>query len=96
MFRRQAQTARRHVNRTQVTDNKKGEEWTQISFAPDLARFGMASIDDDTTALLMKRVYDMAGTVKDIKVLLNGERLKVKNFKQVGPSHEWSIKTDSP
>jgi hypothetical protein len=31
----------------------------------------------------MKRVYDMAGTVKDIKVYLNDERLKVKGFKQV-------------
>ncbi len=43
----------------------------------------MESIDDDTEALLMKRVYDMAGTVKDVKVFLNDERLKVKGFKQV-------------
>lgn len=42
----------------------------------------MAGIDDDTYALLMKRVYDVAGTVKDIKVFLNDERLKVKGFKQ--------------
>lgn len=44
----------------------------------------MDGIDDDTNALLMKRVYDMAGTVKDVKVFLNDERIKVKNFKQVG------------
>jgi DNA topoisomerase-2 len=43
----------------------------------------MTSIDDDTYALMAKRVYDMAGTVKDIKVHLNGERIKVKGFKQV-------------
>lgn len=43
----------------------------------------MDEIDDDTNALLMKRVYDMAGTVKDVKVFLNDERIKVKNFKQV-------------
>lgn len=43
----------------------------------------MDGIDDDTNALLMKRVYDMAGTVKDVKVFLNDERIKVKNFKQV-------------
>ena len=43
----------------------------------------MTSIDDDTYALLMKRVYDMAGTVRDIKVFLNNDRLKVKGFKQV-------------
>ena len=43
----------------------------------------MYGIDDDTNALLMKRVYDMAGTVRDIKVSLNDERLKIKGFKQV-------------
>jgi DNA topoisomerase-2 len=42
----------------------------------------MDTIDEDTASLLRKRVYDMTGTVKDIKVFLNGERLKVKNFKQ--------------
>ncbi|KAL7421894.1 DNA topoisomerase 2 [Cryptotrichosporon argae] len=65
-----------------ITENKKGEEYTRITFTPDLKRFGMESIDDDTYALLMKRVYDMAGTVKDIKVFVNDERLKVKTFKQ--------------
>lgn len=68
---------------SQITDNKKGEEWTKITFTPDLKRFGMNGIDDDTYALMTKRVYDMAGTVRDIKVTLNDERLKVKNFKQV-------------
>lgn len=43
----------------------------------------MSGIDDDTYALMMKRVYDMAGTVRDIKVTLNDDRLKIKNFKQV-------------
>lgn len=43
----------------------------------------MDSITDDTFALLSKRVYDMAGTIKDIKVTLNDERIKVKGFKQV-------------
>ncbi len=65
-----------------ITENKKSEEFTKITFTPDLARFGMTSIDDDTYSLLMKRVYDMAGTVKDIKVFLNDERLKIKGFKQ--------------
>lgn len=45
----------------------------------------MDTIDDDTYALMAKRVYDMAGTVRDVKVSLNDEKLKVKNFKQVRP-----------
>jgi DNA topoisomerase-2 len=46
----------------------------------------MSGIDDDTYALMQKRVYDIAGTVRDVKVFMNSERLKVKNFKQV--SHD--------
>lgn len=65
-----------------ITKNNKGEEWTRVTFRPDLKRFGMEGIDEDTAGLLRKRVFDMAGTVKDIKVFLNDERLKIKNFKQ--------------
>ncbi|KAJ2913034.1 hypothetical protein MD484_g7391, partial [Candolleomyces efflorescens] len=68
--------------KAKITKNSKGEEYTRISFRPDLKRFHMDSIDDDTVGLLKKRVYDMSGTVKDIKVFLNDERLKIKSFKQ--------------
>jgi DNA topoisomerase II len=47
----------------------------------------MSEIESDTESLLMKRVYDMAGTVKDVKVFLNDERVKVKGFKQVSGSN---------
>ena len=67
--------------KAKITKSKK-EEFTRVTFKPDLARFGMGSIDEDMVALLKKRVYDMAGTVKNVKVYLNDERLKVKNFKQ--------------
>src|SRR6266545_1966697 len=68
--------------KAKITKNSRGEEYTRITFKPDLKRFGMDRIDEDTASLLRKRVYDMAGTVKDIKVFLNDERLKIKNFKQ--------------
>jgi DNA topoisomerase-2 len=58
------------------------KDYTCITFKPDFARFKMDNIDADMEALMMKRVYDMAGTVRDIKVFLNGERLKIKGFKQ--------------
>lgn len=43
----------------------------------------MVDIDDDTFSLLTKRVYDMAGTVKGVKVFLDGTRIKVDSFKKV-------------
>lgn len=70
------------VGKHKITKNTTKQEYTRITFRPDLKRFGMNVIDEDTVALLMKRVYDMAGTVKDIKVFLNDDRIKIKNFKQ--------------
>jgi len=58
-----------------------GEEFTRITFNPDLEKFGMSKIDDDTFALLSRRAYDIAASTKGVKVFLNGKRLPVKNFK---------------
>lgn len=70
------------VGAAKITKNGRGEEYTKVTFKPDLKRFGMQAIDEDTLSLLKRRVYDLAGTVKDVKVFLNDERLKIKNFKQ--------------
>lgn len=68
-------------SKPKITKNTKGDEWTRVTFTPDFARFGMTNIDADSHGLLMKRAHDLAGTIRDVKVFLNGERLKVKNFK---------------
>ncbi|KAJ9480002.1 DNA topoisomerase 2 [Pseudozyma hubeiensis] len=83
-----------------ITKHSKADEYTSITFKPDLALFGMEAIDDHMEALMLKRVYDMAGTVKGIKVTLNGELLKIKNFKQyvemyVSAINELGGKTDN-
>ncbi len=38
------------------------EDFTRITFRPDLAKFGMVSLDRDFLDLVQKRVYDLAGT----------------------------------
>ncbi len=70
------------MSKAKITKNTKKEEYTRVTFKPDLKRFGMDSIDEDTVSLLKKRVYDLAGTTKDVKVVLNDERIKIKGFKQ--------------
>merc|ERR1719191_2070344 len=60
-----------------------GNEYTRVTFYPDLARFGMTALDDDIVGLFMKRAFDLAGSsglTKRCKVVLNGETLKVKDF----------------
>jgi DNA topoisomerase-2 len=62
----------------EIKTSSKKEEYTKITFKPDLARFHMESIDDDFEALLKKRVYDLAGCSRGVKVYLNDSRIKIK------------------
>ena len=59
----------------------KSTDFTRVTFRPDYRRFKMDGIDDDFEALVKRRVYDMAGTVKGVKVFLNGSQIKV-DFKK--------------
>ena len=63
-----------------VVDHK-GDEFTKISFKPDLVKFNMEKLDDDTVALLSRRAFDIAASSKGVKVYLNGMKLPVKTFK---------------
>ncbi|VDK88130.1 unnamed protein product [Dibothriocephalus latus] len=58
-----------------------GEDFTCISFYPDLARFGMSELEADTVALFERRAYDIAASTRGVKVILNGVRVPIKNFK---------------
>jgi DNA topoisomerase-2 len=60
----------------------RGDEFTRISFKPDLAKFELSEMDSDFEALIKKRVYDMAGCVNGINVQLNGSRIPIKGFKK--------------
>ncbi|CAH8866181.1 unnamed protein product [Trichobilharzia szidati] len=71
-------------NMTKTSEPKisadKGEDFTSITFYPDLARFGMTELEHDTVALFTRRAYDMAATCNGVKVFLNGKRLPIKGF----------------
>nr|XP_020745770.1 DNA topoisomerase 2-alpha isoform X1 [Odocoileus virginianus texanus] len=58
-----------------------GEDYTCITFHPDLSKFKMQSLDKDIVALMVRRAYDIAGSTKDVKVYLNGNKLPVKGFR---------------
>ncbi|XP_022251044.1 DNA topoisomerase 2-alpha-like [Limulus polyphemus] len=72
-------------NMTKTTDAKvkpfSGEDFTCITFHPDLAKFKMEALDKDLISLLSRRAFDIAGTSRGVKVILNGKRLPVKGFK---------------
>uniref|UniRef100_A0A0E0MI87 DNA topoisomerase (ATP-hydrolyzing) n=1 Tax=Oryza punctata TaxID=4537 RepID=A0A0E0MI87_ORYPU len=66
----------------EISDCKKGENWTRITFKPDLAKFSLTRLDqDDVVAVMRKRVFDVAAMLGDaVNVVLNGRRLNVKSF----------------
>ncbi|XP_073346486.1 DNA topoisomerase 2-alpha [Pagrus major] len=58
-----------------------GEEYTCITFRPDLPKFKMSILDKDTVALMTRRAYDIAGASKGVRVFFNGKRLPVSGFR---------------
>nr|XP_033774214.1 DNA topoisomerase 2-alpha isoform X2 [Geotrypetes seraphini] len=58
-----------------------GDDYTCITFQPDLAKFKMQTLDKDIIALMSRRAYDVAGSSQGVKVFLNGKKLPVNGFR---------------
>ncbi|KAF2725762.1 DNA topoisomerase II, partial [Polychaeton citri CBS 116435] len=82
------------IGKAKIT-TAKSDDYTHITFKPDFAKFGMDEMDDDFEALVKRRVYDMAGTCKGVKVFLNGTRIKVKKFKEYMEMYTKAISTEN-
>ncbi|KAK6162995.1 hypothetical protein DH2020_002836 [Rehmannia glutinosa] len=64
-----------------ISKCKAGENWTRITFKPDLVKFSMSYLEEDVVALMKKRVIDVAGCLgKTVKVELNGQLFHFKSF----------------
>lgn len=78
------------MDKAKITSSKSSD-FVRVSFKPDWKRFGMPEgIDDDLESLLHRRVYDMAGTVRGIKVYLNDSYIKM-DFKKYCEMYAKSI-----
>ncbi|CAE8648838.1 unnamed protein product, partial [Polarella glacialis] len=64
-----------------VSTDYVGEDFTSVTFTPDLPRLGMVCLEDDIVSLMRRRAYDIAATTRGrCKVYLDGELLDVKSF----------------
>jgi len=72
------------IHEEPIIEPYRGVPYTQITFKPDLARFGLKSLqDDDTIQLMKKRVYDIAAcTSKEVIVRFNGEKIEIRTFQR--------------
>ena len=71
------------INPPKIVDfSPDSSDFTEVSFEPDLKKFGLDKITHDMESLLTKRVYDLAGcTPSSVNVYLNGKKISdIKNF----------------
>ncbi|KOB77742.1 DNA topoisomerase 2 [Operophtera brumata] len=64
-----------------VKESGKDDDYTKVTFSPDLSKFKMDKLEDDIVAIMSRRAYDVAAASVGVKVYLNGERLKISKFK---------------
>lgn len=57
------------------------QHYTRITYTPDLSRFGMTEIDEDSIKLIEKRVYEVAGCNPKLNVYFNGKKIQINSFK---------------
>ncbi|QCD95617.1 DNA topoisomerase II [Vigna unguiculata] len=80
-----------------ITKCKAGENWTKVTFKPDLAKFKMDHLEEDVVALMKKRVLDMAGCLgKTVKVELNGQVIRMKSFRDYADLYLKSAEKSKP
>lgn len=53
-------------------------DFTRVTFKPDLSKFGMTHLTKDMVDIMTRRVYDMAGCTKGVAVYLNAKKLAVR------------------
>ena len=82
------------MGKASITPQKGGDDFTKVTFTPDWKYFKMSGIDDDFEALVKRRVYDLAGTLRGCKVYLNGDRIKTNSFKSYMEMYTKAIKAE--
>eukprot|EP00927_Polykrikos_kofoidii_P065325 TRINITY_DN6109_c0_g1_i1.p1 TRINITY_DN6109_c0_g1~~TRINITY_DN6109_c0_g1_i1.p1 ORF type:complete len:2348 (-),score=532.90 TRINITY_DN6109_c0_g1_i1:289-6285(-) len=64
-----------------VLQPHEGEDFTCVTFQPDLELFGMKALDDDIIAVMCRRAYDVGASTRGrCKVYLDDELLAVSSF----------------
>ena len=53
-----------------ILKEAKEDDFTCITFQPDLAKFKMTRLDDDIVALMSRRAYDIAASTPGVKVII--------------------------
>ena len=65
------------TKKTAPSIKDSADDYTKVTFSPDLAKFKMEKLDNDIVDLLSRRAYDIAASTRGVKVFLNDKRVPV-------------------
>ena len=68
--------------RTEAEVERSRDGFTEISFEPDLGRFGMEQFDADHIELMRKRCIDLAACNPNLRMTFNGTEYRFSSFKE--------------
>lgn len=63
------------------------ESFTKITYIPDLAKFNMTEIDNDTISIIYRRAVDIAAYNPNIRVSINRKTIHIKSLKDYMKMH---------
>lgn len=66
--------------RTKPVIKKSTKNHTEITYTPDLEKFGIGSIDADHLKMIEKRIYDIAACNTGLKIYFNGALININSF----------------
>ena len=66
--------------RTKPVIKKSKSNHTEITYIPDLEKFGLTNIDEDHLKMIEKRIYDIAACNTSLKMYFNGNLININSF----------------
>lgn len=69
------------TKKSQAKIENTSQHYTRITYKPDLKRFGMEGIDNDSFKIIEKRVYEIAGCNANLTIYFNGKRIIMRSFR---------------
>ena len=69
------------TKKSQAKIENTSQHYTRITYKPDLKRFGMECIDNDSFKIIEKRVYEIAGCNANLTIYFNGKRIIMRSFR---------------
>ena len=77
----------REIGKPVIKDVDDEKSYTSITYYPELSRFKMDKIDDDSKSIMLKRCLDIAVYNPKVRVVVNGKTLPIKSVKDYMKMH---------